>query len=147
METGTATLSSSSGQSHSVTFSNLPVLDGGNYNVTADYQGSVLNLMAKSTGTATFTVNRATPVITLSQPVGVTPNATNGVYYMLQGAPNTVVANVSSTVGIPTGAVNMIDATQGSLGAATYTSGQNWTFSTGGLAYGPLQSHGLLRRR
>ena len=137
VETGTATLSSCTGQSCSVTFSNLPVLDGGNYNVTADYQGSVLNLMAKSAGTATFTVNRATPVITLSQPVGVTPNATNGVYYMLQGAPNTVVANVSSTVGIPTGVVNMIDATQGPLGVATYTTGQNWTFSTGGLATDP----------
>ena len=48
--------------------------------------------MAKSMGTATFTVNRATPVITLSEPVGVVPNATNGVYYMLQGAPNMLVA-------------------------------------------------------
>ena len=137
VETGTATLSSCTGQDCSVTFSNLPVLDGGNYNVTADYQGSVLNLMAKSSGTATFTVNRATPVITLSQPVGVTPNATSGVYYILQGAPNTLVANVSSTVGIPTGTVNLIDATQGPLGVATYTTGQNWTFSTGGLATDP----------
>jgi hypothetical protein len=44
---------------------------------------------------------------------------------------------VSSTVGIPTGAVTLVDATQGSLGAATYTSGQVWTFSTGGLATDP----------
>ena len=137
LETGTATLVSSSGQPTSVTFNNLPTLNGGAYNVTAIYQGSVLNLMAKSTGTATFTVNRATPVIALSQPVGVIPNATNGVYYMLQGAPNTLLANVSSTVGTPTGAVTLIDATQGSLGAATYTSGQVWTFTVGGLPTDP----------
>ena len=136
VETGTATQVSSSGQPTSVTFSNLPVLDGGNYNVTAVYQGSVLNLMAKSTGTATFTVNTATPVITLSEPVGVTPNATNGVYYLLQGAANTLVANVSSNVGSPSGTVTLIDATQGPVGAGTYTSGQNWTFSLGGLATG-----------
>lgn len=137
METGTATQVSSSGQPTSVTFSNLPVLDGGNYNVTADYLGSVLNLMAKSTGSATFTVNRATPVITLSQPVGVIPNATNGVYYMLQGAPNTLLAKVTSAVGTPTGTVTLNDATQGSLGPATYTSNQIWTFSVGALAVDP----------
>jgi sugar lactone lactonase YvrE len=137
METGTATQVSSSGQPTSVTFSNLPVLDGGTYNVTADYLGSVLNLMAKSTGSATFTVNRATPVITLSQPVGVIPNATNGVYYMLQGAPNTLLAKVTSAVGTPTGTVTLNDATQGSLGAATYTSNQIWTFSVGALATDP----------
>jgi hypothetical protein len=132
VETGTATLTGT-GQNTSVTFSNLPTLNGGQYNVTAQYQGSVLNLMGKSSGTATFTVNTATPVITLSEPVGVTPNATNKVIYMLQGQPNTLVANVSSGVGIPTGTVTLTDATQGNLGAATYTSGQNWLFSTGSL--------------
>jgi hypothetical protein len=132
VEIGTATLTGT-GQNTSVTFSNLPALDGGNYNVTANYQGSVLNLMAKSSGTASFTVNTATPVITLSEPVGVTPNATNGVYYMLQGAANTVVANVSSNVGSPSGTVTLIDATQGPVGTGAYTSGQNWTFSLGGL--------------
>jgi sugar lactone lactonase YvrE len=137
VETGTATQVSSTGQPTSVTFSNLPVLDGGNYNVTADYQGSVLNLMAKSAGTATFTVNRATPVITLSQPVGVSPNATNGVYYLLQGAANTLVANVSSGVGSPSGTVTLIDATQGLVGTGTYTSGQNWTFPLGLLVSDP----------
>ena len=116
VETGTATLSSCTGQDCSVTFSNLPTLDGGTYNVMAAYQGSVLNLMAKSTGTATFTVNTATPVITLSQPVNVIPNATNGVYYLQLGIPNTLVANVSSAVGVPTGTVTLIDATQGNLG-------------------------------
>jgi hypothetical protein len=137
VETGTAQVSSSgpgTSFSASVTFNNLPVLDGGNYLVTANYQGSVLNLTGKSTGSASFTIKTATPVITLSEPVGVTPNATNGVYYLLQGATNTLVANVSSKVGTPTGTVTLIDATQGSLGAATYTTGQNWTFSTGGLA-------------
>ena len=134
VETGTATQVSPTGQPTSVTFSNLPTLDGGKYLVTADYQGSVLNLMAKSSGTASFTVNTATPVITLSQPVGVIPNATNGVYYLLQGQPNMLVANVSSAVGTPTGTVTLIDATQGNLGPATYTSNQNWTFSTGTLA-------------
>ncbi len=145
VETGTAQLGSA-GQATSVTFSNLPTLDGGNYNLTASYQGSVLNLMAKSSGTATFTVNTATPVITLSQPVGVIPNATNGVYYMLQGVPNTLVANVSSGVGTPSGTVALWNTpvitngvcTPGTAGAdegtATYTSGQNWTFSTGSLA-------------
>ncbi|MGA7340040.1 MAG: Ig-like domain repeat protein [Terracidiphilus sp.] len=133
VETGTATLSSCTGQDCSVTFSNLPTLDGGAYNVMAAYQGSVLNLMAKSTGTATFTVNTATPVITLSQPVNVSPNATNGVYYLQLGIPNTLVANVSSAVGIPTGTVTIIDATQGNLGPAIYSSDQNWTFTTGNL--------------
>ena len=133
VETGTATQVSSSGQPTSVTFSNLPTLDGGAYNVTAVYQGSVLNLMAKSTGNANFTILTATPVITLSQPVNVSPNKTNGVYYLQLGIPNTLVANVSSAVGTPTGTVTLIDATQGNLGAATYTSGQNWTFTTGNL--------------
>jgi Bacterial Ig-like domain (group 3) len=133
VETGTATFTGT-GQNTSVTFSNLQALDGGNYNVSAEYQGSVLNLMAKSSGTATFTVNTATPVISLSQPVGVTPNTTNGVIYLQQGVPNTLVANVSSTVGSPTGTVTLVDSIQGSLGAATYTSNQNWTFSTGSLA-------------
>ena len=141
VETGTATQVSPTGQATSVTFSNLPVLDGGNYNVTAAYQGSVLNLMGKSAGTATFTIKTATPVITLSEPVGVTPNATNGVYYMLQGQPNTLVANVSSKVGTPTGIVTLIDATQGNLGPFTYTTGQNWTFSTGGL---PTASYSVI---
>ncbi|MGH9607053.1 MAG: Ig-like domain repeat protein [Terracidiphilus sp.] len=136
VETGTAALTGT-GQNTSVTFSNLPPLDGGSYNVKANYQGSVLNLMAKSSGPATFTVNTATPVITLSQPVGVTPNATNGVYYLQSGTPNTLVANVSSPAsvgGFPTGAVTFTDATQGNLGAAIYGSAQNWTFSTGALA-------------
>ena len=145
VETGTATLANCTGQACTVTFSNLPVLDGGAYNLTAAYQGSVLNLMGKSTGTATFTINTATPVITLSEPVGVTPNATNGVYYMLQGASNTLVANVSSTVGSPSGTVtlwnnpvisNGVCAPGTDEGSATYTSGQNWIFSLGGLATG-----------
>jgi hypothetical protein len=148
VETGTATLGSS-GQGTSVTFSNLPVLDGGSYNVTADYEGSVLNLMGKSAGTTSFTINRATPVITLSQPVGVTPNATNGVYYMLQGASNTVVANVSSKVGSPSGTVTLWNnpvitngvCTPGTAGVdegtAAYGSNQNWTFPLGGLATDP----------
>ena len=145
VETGTATQVSSSGQATSVTFSNLPALDGGAYNVTADYLGSVLNLMAKSTGTATFTVNRATPVITLSEPLGVTPNATNGVYYLLQNGTNSLVATVTSSVGTPTGTVTLVDATQGSLGAGTYTSGQAWTFPLSGLpsdSYSVIASYG-----
>lgn len=134
VETGTVQLSSCSGQNCSVTFSNLPPLDGGNYNVTANYQGSVLQLMGKSSGNAQFTINTATPVITLSEPVGVSPNAVNGVYYLQDGTPNTLVANVSSKVGIPTGTVTLTDAKQGSLGAASYTSSQNWSFSTNSLA-------------
>jgi len=144
VETGTATVTGT-GQNTSVTFNNLTGLDGGNYNVTADYEGSVLNLMGKSMGTATFTVNTATPVITLSEPVGVAPNATNGVYYLLSGATGSMVANVSSTVGFPTGTVTLIDATQGSLGAAIYSSQQNWIFSTGLLApasYSLIASYG-----
>jgi hypothetical protein len=137
VETGTAQVSSSGpGNTFtaSVTFSNLPTLNGGNYLVTANYQGSVLNLTGKSTGSASFTIKTATPVVTLSEPLGVTPNATNGVYYLLQSSTNTLVANVSSKVGTPTGTVNLIDATQGNLGPMTYTTAQNWTFSTGGLA-------------
>ena len=144
VETGTAT-QTGTGQNTSVTFSNLQGLGGGNYNVTAQYQGSVLQLMAKSTGTTTFTVNTATPVITLSEPVGVIPNATNGVYYLLISAPNTLVASVTSTVGIPTGNITLVDATQGPVGGATYTSNQNWIFSTSALAaasYSVIASYG-----
>jgi hypothetical protein len=53
---------------------------------------------------------------------------------MLQGATNTVVANVSSKVGSPSGTVTLVDATQGLVGTGIYTSGQNWTFPLGGLA-------------
>ena len=133
VETGTVSGPDCTGQNCSVTFNDLPTLNGGNYNVTAAYQGSVLQLMGKSTGNATFTIKTATPVITLSEPIGVTPNATNQVVYLLLGATNTVMANVSSTVGFPTGTVTLIDAKQGSLGAATYTSQQNWTFPLGSL--------------
>ncbi len=138
VETATAYVTSSGPGdvfSASATFNNLPTLDGGGYNVVAAYQGSVLNLTGKSTGNTSFTIQRATPVITLSEPLGVAPNATNGVYYVLQGGTGTLQANVSSKVGIPSNdvPVTLTDATQGSLGSMIYTSGQNWTFDTGPL--------------
>jgi hypothetical protein len=138
VETGTAYVTSTGPGdlfSASATFNNLPTLGGGTYNVAAAYQGSVLNLTGKSTGNTGFTINRATPVITLSEPLGVAPNASNGVYYVLQGGVGTLVANVSSKVGTPSNDVppTLTDATQGSLGSMTYTSDQNWTFDTGVL--------------
>jgi hypothetical protein len=151
VETGTVQIGTSGpgdAFSASTTFNNLPPLDGGSYTVTANYQGSVLNLMAKSSNTQSFTINKATPVITLSEPVGVTPNATNGVYYLLQGVGNTLVTNVSSKVGSPTGIVALWNnpvitngvcsagTTGTEEGTATYTSNQNWDFSTGSLAGG-----------
>jgi Bacterial Ig-like domain (group 3) len=136
VETGTAALpSGSTSQNTSVTFNNLPSLDGGTYNVTAEYEGYIPNLMAKSSGATSFTINTATPVITLSEPAGVSPNATNGAYYLLSGSPNPITASVTSTVGSPTGTVTLLNGGV-TVGTATYTSNQDWTFSTGGLAVG-----------
>jgi hypothetical protein len=156
IETGTAYVTSSGpgdSFSASATFNNLPTLDGGSYLATADYQGSVLNLTGKSNGNQSFTINRATPVITLSEPLGVAPTASNGVYYVLQGGTGTLEANVSSKVGTPSNdvPVTFMNGSQtllcpNPLGptppypmvtcTATYTSGQNWTFDTGVLATG-----------
>jgi hypothetical protein len=156
VETGTAYVTTSGpgdNFSASATFNNLPALDGGSYNVVAAYQGSVLNLTGKSTGKTSFAINRATPVITLSEPVGVAPNASNGVYYVLQGGTGTLVANVSSNVGTPSNnvPVTFMNGSQPLLCTppvvttpptppvpctATYTSDQNWTFDTGVLQTG-----------
>jgi hypothetical protein len=116
------------------TFS-LANLLGGNYNVSAAYGGNTEQLFQKSTGTATFAVGTAAPVITLSEPLGVSPNATNGVYYVLYQGHTTLSVNVSSSLGNPTGTVTILNNGT-AVGTATYTQGQNWTFATGSLQAG-----------
>ena len=150
VETGTASLPTGStgpGQTTSVTF-NLPSLDGGAYNVAAEYEGYIPNLMAKSSGNVSFTIATATPVVTLSEPAGISPNATNGVYYVLSGSPTPLTSSVTSKAGTPTGTVTIWNnpvvtngvctagTTGTDVGTATYASNQNWTYSTGGLAVG-----------
>jgi hypothetical protein len=140
-------------------FSNLPSLQGGTYSVTADYEGYIPNLMGKSTNASqpplpAFTVSTAMPVITLSEPSGITANATNGVYYVPTGSDTTLTVNVSSTVGgAPSGTVTFLNKNLNGMQqplmcpgitasapqvpcTATYSSNQNWTFSLSGLAAG-----------
>ncbi len=117
------------------TFS-LTSLLGGNYNVTAAYGGNTAQLFQKSTGTATFTVATAAPVITLSEPQGISPNSTNGVYYVLFQGQATLSASVTSPLGTPSGTVTIVNNGSQVMGTATYTQGGNWTFATGSLAVG-----------
>jgi hypothetical protein len=133
-QTVTITTGGTAGAALNYTFTVANIL-GGPYNVTAAYSGNVSQLLQKSSGTGTFTVQPAPPVITLSEPSGVTPNPTNGVNYVLYQGQTTITANVSSTLGTPTGTVTIMNGTQ-VLGTATYSSGQNWTFALGSLPQG-----------
>jgi hypothetical protein len=124
-----------------VTYSfNVTGILGGNYNVTASYGGNIGELLQKSTGTATFTVATAAPVITLAfaePPVaGSTIQLTNGVYYVENGGTAGLTATVTSTLGTPTGTVTLVNNGSQVVGTATYTQGGNWTFSTGSLPVG-----------
>jgi len=92
------------GTSAQFQLSNIP---GGAYCVTAAYGGSVVNLFKPSqspacaVGSPNFTVNPLTPVITLSEPLGVSPNSANGVYYVQNGQTTiTLTANVSAPSGV-----------------------------------------------
>ena len=113
-----------------------PPIPGGTYNATAAYGGNTAQLLQKSTGTATFTVNTTAPAITLSEPAGTSPNATNGVYYVLNGGQATLTATVTSPLGTPTGTVTILNNGSQAVGTATYTQGGNWTFVTSALPVG-----------
>jgi sugar lactone lactonase YvrE len=114
---------------------NVANLPGGSYLATAAYAGNVSQLFQKSSGSQSFSVGTSAPVITLSEPSGVTPNATNGVYYVLYQGASTITANVSSPLGTPSGTVTIMNGNQ-VLGTATYGQGQNWTFPLGSLPQG-----------
>ena len=118
---------------YSFTVNGIP---GGNYNATAVYGGDTAQLLQKSTGTAPFTVNTTAPAITLSEPQGVSPNGTNGVYYVGYNTDTTLTATVTSTRGPPTGTVTILNNGTQAVGTATYTQGGNWTFNTASLAVG-----------
>lgn len=89
----------------------------GTYCVTAEYGGNITALFKGSStpdcstpaGT-TFIVTQATPVITLSEPSGVTP--IGNIYYVRdQEHSTTITANVSSTLGVPTGTITFMNGT------------------------------------
>jgi hypothetical protein len=89
-------------------------LAGGTYNVKVTYKGNTTFFGSSSpaaNGTpVTLTVAQATPTVTLSEPIGISP--TNGVYYVALGANTTLQVSVISSSGTPTGTVNFLNGTQ-----------------------------------
>ena len=120
----------------SATFT-LTGIQGGAYSVTAVYAGNPAQLMQGSTSNAvSFNVAPAPPAITLSEPLGVSPNTTNGIYYVAAGQSSiTVTAVVSSALGIPTGTVAFMNGTQ-VVGTETPDANGNAVFPTNTLANG-----------
>jgi sugar lactone lactonase YvrE len=114
----------------------LTGIPGGTYNVTAAYAGNLAQLLQKSSSsTITFTVATAPPVVTLSEPQGVQPNPTNGVYYVGADTTTDITANVSSTLGTPTGTVTFMNGNSAVATAAPDANG-NATFNAGSLPVG-----------
>jgi hypothetical protein len=124
---------------------------GGPYCVTAAYAGNVGQLFQPSqsaacaAGTPSFTVAPATPVVALSEPLGISPNKANGVYYVQQGQNSiTLTANVSGpsgTSGTPTGSIVFTSganlASNGTVVGTSPLDGEgNAVFNTGTLAIG-----------
>ncbi len=125
------------GGSTTATFT-LTAIPGGMYNVTATYGGNLAQLFQKSNSNLTpvsFTVATAAPVITLSEPQGVQPNSVNSVYYVGFGTTTDVTANVSSTLGTPTGTVTFMNGTT-AVATATPDANGNATFNAGALSDG-----------
>jgi hypothetical protein len=117
---------------------NLTGLNGGTYEVFVSYAGDTVYGGSSSSRTFTFTVAQATPTVTLSEPSGITP--TYGTYYILQGATATLQASVTSTLGSPTGSVQIVnngaspaDSTQNPI---TLSANGTATFNTSNLAVG-----------
>jgi sugar lactone lactonase YvrE len=116
----------------------LAGLNGGTYILFASYKGDSIFGGSSSSRTFTFVVAQATPTVTLSEPGGISP--INGTYYVLQGATATLQAAVSSTVGSPSGSLEILnngsapaDPTQNSL---TLGANGTATFNTSNLAVG-----------
>lgn len=115
----------------------LSGIQGGNYSAIATYSGSIAQLMQKSTSApVAFTVLPAMPLITLSTPLGVSPNSTNGIYYVQEKQVSyTLTANVSSLVGTPTGTVTFMNGSQVE-GTSPIDANGNAVFTTFPLADG-----------
>lgn len=88
----------------------LTGIPGGSYNVSAAFKGDTN--FAGGTAQTTLTVAQATPVVTLSEPSGVTPDSINGVYYVPRGSTTSITVTVTSTLGEPTGSVNFMNGSQ-----------------------------------
>jgi sugar lactone lactonase YvrE len=116
----------------------LTGLSGGTYSIFVSYKGDSVYGGSASLRTFTFAVAQATPMVTLSEPNGVTP--INGVYYVLQGSSTTLQTSVTSTVGTPTGSVQFLN--NGSAPAdpkqnpVSLDGSGNATFNTSNLASG-----------
>jgi hypothetical protein len=110
----------------------LTGIPGGTYNVTAAYGGNLAQLFKKSSGTGSFTVATVAPTVTLSEPQGIQPNSHNGVYYVLLGGTTTLTANVSSSLGTPTGTITFMNGTT-AVGRGTPDAHGNVSFNTGTL--------------
>ncbi|MGA2351974.1 MAG: Ig-like domain repeat protein [Terracidiphilus sp.] len=109
---GTVKLGVSGQGTHSATLNGSGVatfsfsgLQGGVYNVNAAYEGygtsGTAPDFAVSSTKATFTVNPAAPVMTVSTPAA----------YVFFGGSYTITANVSSGIGVPTGTVAFMNGT------------------------------------
>jgi sugar lactone lactonase YvrE/uncharacterized protein (DUF2141 family) len=123
----------------------LTGIPGGTYCVTASYEGSIVNLFQPSAspdcavGAPNFTVNAASPAITLSEPLGITANAANGIYYVQAKQTGiTITANITSTLtlGTPTGSVTFTNGGAQVGAPVSLDANGNAVLSTGGLAVG-----------
>ena len=119
------------------TYSNL---NGGRYNVTANYGGSGTDF-AVSSKKSSFIVNPAPPVLAVATPVS-TPNlvtVSGGATYVIVGGSYSLSASVTSPVGTPTGTVTFkegsgpADPTQST---SSLDASGNATFNTQNLALG-----------
>lgn len=109
----------------------LTGLEGGSYNISAVYQGTgtagSAPDFAVSAAKASFSVGLATPVLNVPAPA----------LYIKYDGTATIVANVSSAVGTPTGTVTFNNGTSladPNQGPITLDGKGNATFNTGSLA-------------
>ncbi|HWE85232.1 MAG TPA: Ig-like domain repeat protein [Terracidiphilus sp.] len=135
------------------TFSYTNLL-GGTYNVSADYGGdgtagsapypscaTGTSCFAVSAAKSDFTINPATPKVSVGAPTGSAKNVTvwAGNTYLSVATANTITATVASSVGTPTGSVSFesngkpVDATQVSI---PLDANGNAVFSTANLPVG-----------
>jgi Bacterial Ig-like domain (group 3) len=116
----------------------LTGLNGGTYILFASYKGDTIFGGSSSSRTFTFVVSQAMPTIILSTPIGIAP--INNTYYVLQGATATLQASITSTVGSPSGSIEILnngsapaDPTQNPI---TLSANGTATFNTSNLAVG-----------
>ena len=86
---------------------NLTGLNGGTYILFASYKGDTIFGGSSSSRTFTFVVSQATPTITLGNPIGISP--VDNTYYVKQGSTVTLEASIASTVGTPTGTIEILN--------------------------------------